>query len=187
MQRTNSLVAYTTAALGVAAVVALIAAYAVFEALRPKMVHFEPLTSAEEGLVNYVGIGLILALVFCLLAVFQIVRYSTRLQRLSPFHLLALAGGVLTALFIFADIALLGDIGKQYESGLAQPEWAILYLVIGFQVVAIAGLVYAILFTLRNGGQAGAVLHGLQKLLAMGQGVGIHVHAMAEKPLGMSV
>jgi hypothetical protein len=157
MRGTNNLAGYTTAALGVAAAAALLIAYAIFEALRPKMIRFEPLTASEEGLVNYVGIGLLLALLFCLLAVYRIIRFSARAQRLSLFHLLALAGGVLALLFIFGDIALLGDIGNQYEEGLAQPEWTVLYMVMAFQLVAIAGLVYAILFTLRNGDQAGPV------------------------------
>ena len=151
MRSMNDLAGYTTAAVGLAAGAAMLIAYALLETLRPKMVAFEPLTAGEEGLVNFVGVGLLLALVFCVLALFRIIRFSARTQRLSPFHLLVIAGGVLTPLFIFGDIALLSDIGKQYEHGLSQPEWGVLYTVMAFQLLAIAGLLYAILFTLRNG------------------------------------
>lgn len=154
MRTSRDLAGYTTAAIGVAAGAALLIAYALLEMLRPKMIAFEPLTSSEEGLVNYVGVGLLLALLFCVLAVYRIIRFSVRAQRLSLFHLLVIAGGVLTPLFIFGDIALLGDIGNQYEDRLAQPEWSVLYIVMAFQLLAIAGLVYAVLFTLHNANQA---------------------------------
>ncbi len=49
--------------------------------------------------------------------------------------------GVLSLLFIFGDVALLSDIGKQYKLGLAQPEWLVLYPVMGFQFIT------AIVFT----------------------------------------
>ena len=57
----------------------------------------------------------------------------------------------MTLFFVFADVALLGDIGKQYEHGLSQPEWGILYAVMAFQLMAIVGLIYAVLFTVPDG------------------------------------
>jgi hypothetical protein len=123
-------------------------AYVFLETLRPKMVAFEPLTAGEKALLNYVGIGLMLALIFCILAVARIVRFSARTQRLLPLHVLVVAAGVLALLFIFSDIALLSDIGKQYELGLSQPEWTVLYGVMAFQVLAVVSLLYATTFTL---------------------------------------
>ena len=160
MRSINNLIGYTTAALGVAAAAALLVAYAVLEALRPKMVAFETLAPAADGMVTYVGIGLLWALVFLLLALYQMARAAIRAQRLSLFHLIVIAGGVLALLFVFADVALLNDIGKQYAAGLSQPEWTILYLVMAFQIAAILGLTAAIVrtvTTVRGDDRAGLV------------------------------
>ena len=148
MHSSKDMATATIAAIGVAAGVALMGAYVFLETLRPKMVAFEPLTAGEKALLNYVGIGLMLALIFCILAVARIVRFSARTQRLLPLHVLVVAAGVLALLFIFSDIALLSDIGKQYELGLSQPEWTVLYGVMAFQVLAVVGLLYATTFTL---------------------------------------
>ncbi|MFN2202175.1 MAG: hypothetical protein ACK2UO_13265 [Caldilineaceae bacterium] len=148
MHSSKDMATATIAAIGVAAGVALMGAYVFLETLRPKMVAFEPLTAGEKALLNYVGIGLMLALIFCILAVARIVRFSARTQRLLPLHVLVVAAGVLALLFIFSDIALLSDIGKQYELGLSQPEWTVLYGVMAFQVLAVVSLLYATTFTL---------------------------------------
>jgi hypothetical protein len=142
---------YTTAAVGVLAGAAMLAAYVLLETLRPKMTAFEPLSPGQEGLVNYVGVGLLLTLVFCVMALAGIVHYSVREQRILPLHLLVVAGGLLTLFFVFADAALIGDIGKQYKHGFSQPEWGILYAVMAFQLMAMAGLLYAVVFTLPDG------------------------------------
>ena len=84
MRSIHDLAAYTTIAVGVLAGAAMLAAYALLETLRPKMVAFEPLTPGEEALVNYVGVGLLLALVFCVMALAGIARYSVKEQRVLP-------------------------------------------------------------------------------------------------------
>ena len=172
MRSMNNLAGYATAALGVAAAAGLLLAYAMFEALRPKMVDFEPLTASEEGLVNYVGIALMLVLIFCLLALFRIARAAIRSQRLSALHLTVIAGGVLAILFVFSDVVLVGDIGKQYAAGLAQPEWTVLYVVMAFQLVAIGALIFAILFSERSGGETSPVARD-SSIYLLGQYVGV--------------
>ena len=116
--------------------------------------------------------GLLLALAFCALAILRVIHVSVRAQRLSPLSLVAIAGSVLTAIFVFGDVVLLGDIGKQYEHGLSQPEWSVLYAVMAFQLLAIVGLLYAVLHTLRNGkGAATVSKDGTVYLLAQVVGV----------------
>jgi uncharacterized membrane protein len=112
-----------------------------FSRLRPKMVAFEAVGGLEESLMNWVGIGLLLFLAFCLLSLFQIAWYLKNAKKVSLFSLLLVLGVVLSLLGIFADVALLGDIGKQYKHNLSQPEWGILYPVMGFQFIT------ALLFT----------------------------------------
>ena len=148
MQNTTRFVNRGTAILGIIAAVALLLSYAPLEFLRPKMVAFEPLTPSEEEMFSFLGVALLLTLAFCLLAIALLVRYIWTSQRLSLFHLIAIAGGVFAPLFILADIALISDIGRQYQLGLAQPEWTMLYLVVGAQFIAIACLLYAVVFTM---------------------------------------
>jgi hypothetical protein len=54
--------------------------------------------------------------------------------------LLVLILSVLAFLMVFADVALLGDIGKQYDHGLSQPEWMLVLPIMGFQFLAALGL-----------------------------------------------
>ncbi len=147
MQNASRIAHRGTAILGVIAAAALLLAYAPLEFLRPKMVAFEPLSATEQGLFNFLGVALLLALAFCVLAMALLIRHMWMSQRLSLFYLLVIGGGVLTPILIFGDIALISDIGNQYESGLSQPEWTVLYIVLGFQLLAIAALLYAV-FTL---------------------------------------
>jgi hypothetical protein len=150
MKRLKNWLGYLTPILGFASSLSFIVAYFIFETLRPKMVRFQTLTAAEENLMNFVGIGLLLFLAFCLLSLWQLVRYLKNAQEISLSSLLLLAPGVLGLLLIFGDIALLNDIGKQYRYGLSQPEWLVLYIVMAFQFVSALVLTYANLFKLKE-------------------------------------
>jgi len=57
---------------------------------------------------------------------------------------------VLSLIFIFADIALLGDIAKQYKASMVQPEWSILYPIIAFQSSTAFLLTYFHLFAFKE-------------------------------------
>lgn len=159
MSAINRLSAHATTVMGIAALTLLLLSIAVLETLRPKMVIFQPLTASEEWLLNVVGVGLLITLAYCVLASVRIIRYSVRSQHLSLFHLTALASGTLTFLFVFADVALISDIGKQYQHGLSQPEWIILYIVVALQMLAVAGLVYVVGFTLDASDDEASISH----------------------------
>ncbi len=146
MSRLNSLLKRTGIILGLASMAFFVFDYIVFAGLRPKMVNFEAVTPAEEGLLNWVGLGLLLFLAFCLLSLFQIARTLKNARKITLFSLFLVAGGVLSLLFIFADVALLSDIGKQYRHGLAQPEWLLLYPVLGFQFLTAIVFTYLHIF-----------------------------------------
>lgn len=141
MKKLEKLLRSVSLVLGLASTVFFVFDYFVFAKLRPKMVSFEVISGAEEGLMNWVGIGLLLFLAFCLLSLLQIAKYLKSAKRITFFSLLLVVSGVLSLLFIFADVALLGDIGKQYRHGLSQPEWRLLYPIMAFQFIT------AIVFT----------------------------------------
>jgi len=141
MKKLDKLLRSVSIVLGLVSIIFLIFDYFLFSRLRPKMIRLEVINPAEEGLMNWVGVGLLLFLVFCLLSLLQIARYLKNAKKITLFSLFLVGCGVLSLLFIFSDVALLGDIGKQYKYSLAQPEWLILYPIMLFQFVT------AIIFT----------------------------------------
>ena len=143
---------------GITSAAFIVFSFFVFSKLRPKMVRFEVLSATEEGLFNWIGVGLLLFLVFCLLSLLRIVRYLKFATNLRFLSLVLVVGGVLSFLFVFSDVALIGDIGKQYLHGLAQPEWSLLYPIMGFQLVVAIGFTFLHLFGFKNEGQANHVV-----------------------------
>ena len=123
--------------LGIAAILIFTFNFIFLSRITPKMVAFEALTDLESNLLTVVGVGLLLILGFCLLSIFQIVRYLRYAEEIKIFAIILLVLGILTMLFIFADIALLTDVVHQYEESLAQPEWLLLYPIIGVQAVIV--------------------------------------------------
>jgi hypothetical protein len=135
MTKIDKLLKKISIVLGLASLAFFVFDYFVFSKLRPKMVRFEAISSTEESLVNWVGVGLLLFLIFCLLSLFRLFKYLKNAKDITLSSLLLVAAGVLSFLFVFSDVALLGDIGKQYMHGLAQPEWSLLYPILAFQLM----------------------------------------------------
>ena len=105
-----------------------------FSKIQPKMIRFDAITTTEEGLLNWVGVGLLFFLVFCLLSLLRTVQHLKKSSSVSFLSIALVIMGVLALLFVFSDVALLGDIAKQYRHGLDQPEWMLVYPIMGFQL-----------------------------------------------------
>ncbi len=146
MKKFEKLLRSVSIVLGLASTAFFLIDYFIFTRLQPKMVNFEAVSPTEEGLMNWVGIGLLLFFAFCLLSLFQIVKFLKNARKVNLFSLCLIVGGVLSLLFIFGDVALLSDIGKQYKHGLAQPEWLVLYPVMVFQFITSIIFTYSHLF-----------------------------------------
>jgi len=114
------------------------------------MIRFETITAVEESRINIFGITLILLIAFSLVSLYKIVQYLKKVKKISFYDLILLSLAILVFLFVFGDLALISDIGKQHKHGLAQPEWFVLYPVLGFQFLSSAILTYAGLFRLRK-------------------------------------
>lgn len=117
------------------------------------MVRFEALSPAQESLMNWVGFSLLLFLVFCLFSLFRVAKYLKKARKITPFSFLLVGGGVLSLLFVFSDVALLSDIGKQYQHGLSQPEWLILFPLLSFQFITTVVFTYFHLFGFKKENQ----------------------------------
>jgi hypothetical protein len=106
--------------------------------LRPKMVAFTTLSTTESAILTGVGFALLIVLAFFLLSLWQIVRFIKFAEKLTLFSLFLIIAGVLAVLFVFSDIILLGDIAKQHQHELAQPEWSLVFpIMIGQFLVTI--------------------------------------------------
>lgn len=133
MKNNNTILRYTNIALGIISSLSFIITFYIFSILCPKMVRFEVLSRREMNLMNFVGFGLFIFLIFCLLALFRIITYIKNCEKISILSLFLVIIGILSLLLIFADIALLNDISKQYKHGFSQPEWYLLFPIISFQ------------------------------------------------------
>lgn len=138
----NKLLKYASITLGLLSAGFFIFDYGLFTRLQPRMVQFEPISTAEDNLFLVVGLGLVLFLVFYLLSLFRVARYLKMANRIMPLYVILMICGVISLLLVFSDWALLTDIHKQYGYGLSQPEWALVYPIMGFQFITAAVMTY---------------------------------------------
>lgn len=110
-------------------------ALVVFLRLQPKIVAFEVLSNLKSGLMTGVGFGLLITLVFYLSSLLQMVIFIKHSEGIKPIPLVLIISGVIAMLFVFSDVALLTDISKQYRYEFSQPEWRLVYPIMGFQFI----------------------------------------------------
>ena len=104
--------------------------FILFANVKEIMINFLPLTQLQENLITVAGFSLLIMLGFFIWSLLQLVttiRYSESLKFLL---VLLFVAGMVALLMVFADIALLSDIAKQYKAGLEQPEWLLLYSIL---------------------------------------------------------
>lgn len=105
----------------------------IFPLLQAKMVQFESLTALEEMMITSMGVGLLIFLVFYLLTLLQIVVFIKHAEQITLFSFFLIFSGILCILLVFSDWALLSDIHKQYLNQFSQPEWSLVYPILGVQ------------------------------------------------------
>jgi uncharacterized membrane protein len=127
MIKTHKLLKYLSLVLGVSSILIFIFEFVFLESIRPKMIIFDEITSQEDSQLTWVGMGLLVILSFYFVSLWRIVRYLRYAEEITFSYVLLLVVGVVSFLFVFADVALLQDIVKQYKAGLAQPEWSLVY------------------------------------------------------------
>ena len=80
--------------------------------MKPKMTAFQELSPFEEGSLNWIGIGLLFALVFYSLSLFRTANNLKRDSEISLLSIIQIIVGVISFVSIFSVFALLGDITK---------------------------------------------------------------------------
>ena len=109
----------------------------VFARMMPKLTAFMPITASEENLFLGVGAGLLIYLIFISLSVLRAASYTRYAEGVPLVAAGLIVLGVLAFIFVFSDLALLSDIGKQYTAGFEQPEWTILFILMAFQLIVL--------------------------------------------------
>ena len=132
--------------LGILSTIFFVFDLTVFSHVQPKMVAFEHISSYEEGLMNWVGVSLLVFLTLCLLTLYRLVAHLKKAKSITLSSLIFLVGGIVGLLCVFSDIALLSDIGKQYTHNLSQPEWMLVYPIVGFQLLVSLTYTYLHIF-----------------------------------------
>lgn len=150
MKDSDKILKLATTLFGLISLIGLIVGFFFFETLRPKMVRFEPVPANIEYLINYVGIGLLSIAIFHLFSFFRLFVYLKNINKISFFPISLLIGNVLSFLFVFGNLALLNDIGRQYKYRLLQPEWTVLYMLMAFQFIFISIMILANIFKLEK-------------------------------------
>jgi hypothetical protein len=102
----------------------------------------------------WIGGGLLVYLAFSSVSVLRAANYIRHTEDVPLLVVGQIITGVLTFLFVFSDLALLNDIGKQYRHGLAQPEWTILFTIMIFQLIVLGAFIYLHLFGFKAAGLA---------------------------------
>jgi len=110
-------------------------ALTIFLRLQPRMIAFEAISEVESGLMIGVGFGLLLILGFHLLTLLYMAVYLKNSEEIKVFPLIMFIAGLISMLMVFSDVALLNDINKQYLHNMSQPEWYLLYPIMGGQFV----------------------------------------------------
>ena len=113
--------------LGLLSAFGLIYNLCLFSYLRPRVINFEALGSQVEILGVFAGVCLIIIAVFHLCAVGTLLLQITTLKQTGLLKILSVVLGIISGLLILSDLAMLQDIGRQYEMGWdTAGEWTIL-------------------------------------------------------------
>ena len=127
MNQKNRTLQFINILTGIVTLAGVIFDFILFANVKVKMVNFLPLTQQEGNLLTVAGFSFLLMAGFFALSLLHLVvslRYSESLKFLV---VVLFVIGLIALLMVFADISLLKDIVNQYEEGLEQPEWALLY------------------------------------------------------------
>ena len=142
MKRFDRILRTLNSILGILSIGIFLIAFIFLLRIRPVMVTLTPITSLQQNTLTGVGLGLLVILGYFLLSLLQIIRAVRSAEKLRVLPLVLIILGVICVLFVFSDVALLKDINHQYQDGLAQPEWSLLFPIMGLQFLVAAVLTY---------------------------------------------
>lgn len=151
----------TSLGLGSLSVAALIVNSVIFGILYPQVTRFEEMDPGWESYGVVVGINMIIIALFQLVSVITLLIYLIKQKRTSLLLIFAIVTGIISGVMILGDMALLSDIGKEYQEGWqTRGEWIMLFISCGLHMVS---LVLALTQIIRNLNEAQAQAEQVMK------------------------
>jgi hypothetical protein len=151
----------TSLGLGFLAVFALTVNCVIFGILYPQVTQFMEMDPNWETYGVVVGINIIILALFQLISMITLLAYLLKQKRTSALLIFAIVTGIISGLMIMGDMALLSDIGKEYQLGWqTRGEWIILFISYGLHILS---LVLAMTQIIRSLNEAQAQVEQIMK------------------------
>lgn len=132
--KTNKTLWITNIALGLISVGFFIFDWVLLKRVRPLMESWGTLTVQDTNLLLIFGIGLLILVIFYGLTLIQIMRALRYSQKLPVGMVVVFILVALAAFFVVSVVVLMNDINNQFEAGLSQPEWNLVYPILVAQL-----------------------------------------------------
>lgn len=118
-----------TLILGFLSLASLIFNIVLFERLKIKILNFNELIGIEKQFGLFIAGAIVVVFIFHIIALVNLVQQFNCFNKESVFRSFIVFLSIVSLLLIFSDVAMLQDIGNEYENGLRTgEEWFILYL-----------------------------------------------------------
>ncbi|MBG0786982.1 MAG: hypothetical protein H0S79_17945 [Anaerolineaceae bacterium] len=132
--KTNKVLRTVNIILGLVSVGFFIYDWVLLSRIRPLMESWGTLTERDTNLLMLYGIGLLVLVIYYGLTLVQIMRSLRHSEKLPVGLVLVFILTAIAALFVVSVVVLMMDINNQFEGGLAQPEWSLVYPIMAAQL-----------------------------------------------------
>jgi len=132
--KTNKTLRVVNILLGLVSVGFFIYDWVLLRRIRPLMESWGDLTARDNNLLLLFGIGLLFLVVYYGMTLVQIMRGLRHSEKLPVGMVLVFILTAIAALFVVSVVVLMMDINHQFEAGLAQPEWNLVYPIMSAQL-----------------------------------------------------
>lgn len=135
--KTNKALRIVNIILGLISVGFFIYDWVLLKRIRPLMETWGALTAQDSDLLLIFGIGLLVMVIYYGLTLIQIMRVLRHSEKLPMGMVLLFVLVAVAALFVVSVVVLMNDLANQFEAGLAQPEWNLVYPILAAQLVVV--------------------------------------------------
>lgn len=132
--KTNKTLRLINLLLGLVSVGFFIYDWVLLSRIRPLMESWGILSERDTNLLLLFGIGLLVLVIYYGLTLVQIMRSLRHSEKLPVGMVLVFILTAIAALFVVSVVVLMMDISNQFDAGLAQPEWSLVYPIMAVQL-----------------------------------------------------
>ena len=120
--------------LGLASVGFFIYDWILMSRIRPLMESWGTLTERDTNLLLLFGIGLLVLVIYYGMTLIQVMQSLRHSEKLPVGMVLVFVLAAIAAVFVVSVVVLMMDINNQFEMGLSQPEWTLVYPIMAAQL-----------------------------------------------------